>query len=74
MRILGIAIAVVAFMFGFRMILTAFRAAVSGQVLVRDGMRTRWEPAPTPNDAWKVALREALMGLLFIILGVALLT
>jgi len=74
MRILALAIAMAALLFGFRMIFIAIRMAMSGKVLVRDGMRSRWQPAPTPQDAWKYALREIIMGLLFVILGVALLT
>jgi hypothetical protein len=74
MRIVGIFIAAFAFFFGFRMLLMAARTAISGKVLTRQGVRTKWQPAPTMNDAWKVAIRDALMGLLLIVLAVFLLT
>lgn len=74
MRILGIVLALGALLFGFRMIIIAIRMAMSGKILVRQGTRTHWQPAPTPHDAWKYALRDIIMGLLFVILGVALLT
>lgn len=56
------------------MLLMAARTAISGKVLTRQGIRTKWQPAPTMNDAWKVAIRDALMGLLLIVLAVFLLT
>ncbi len=74
MRVLGIILASSAFLFGIRLLFLAFRIAVSGQILVRDKVRTHWQPAPSSQDAWKAAFREAIMGLLFVILGVALLT
>ncbi len=56
------------------MIVTALRTALSGQILVRQGVRTRWRPAPTMNDAWKVAFRDGLMGILLIALGILMVT
>ncbi len=73
MRILGILFAVVALLIGLRMTFIAIVTAFTGKVMVRHGVRSRWEPAPTMNDAWKYAFRDALMGILFIILGVTLL-
>ncbi len=72
MRIVGIFFAALVLLFGFRMILIAVRTAVSGKILVRQGLRSYWEVAPTTNHAWKVALRDAIMGLLLITLGLVL--
>lgn len=74
MRILAIVIAGVVILFGFRLITIALQTAVSGKILVRNGVRREWQPAPTPNDAWKVAFRDGLMGVLLIVLGVFLIT
>jgi len=74
MRIVAIFIAGIAILFGVRMVITALITALSGKVLVRQGVRTKWQPAPTMNDAWKVAFRDGLMGLLLVILGLALIT
>ena len=74
MRIFGILLAAIAFIIGFRMVTIALRTALSGKVLVRQGVRSKWEPAPSINDAWKVAIRDAIMGILLIVLGFFLLT
>lgn len=74
MRILGIVIAALAFIIGVRMVALAIRTAFSGKILTRHGIRSTWQPAPTMNDAWKVAFRDAIMGILLIILGFTLLT
>lgn len=74
MRIVGIFFAAFALLFGLRMVVTALRTALSGKILVRQGIRTRWEPAPTMNDAWKIAFRDGLMGILLVVLGVMLIT
>ena len=72
MRIFGLFLAVLALLIGLRMIAIAIRTAFTGKVLVRAGLRSRWQPAPTMNDAWKFAFRDGLMGILFLILAVAL--
>ena len=74
MRILGIFVAAFALIIGIRMVTLAIRTALSGKILTRQGVRTRWQPAPTMNDAWKIAFRDAIMGILLIILGFTLLT
>jgi hypothetical protein len=74
MRILSLAIAIFLLMFGVRMVVTALRTALSGKILVRQGAQFKWQPASTMNDAWKIAFREGLMGILLIVLGVALMT
>ena len=74
MRIVGIFLAALAVMFGVRLLGIAMRTVFSGKVMVRQGVRSRWEPAPSPNDVWKIALRDAIMGLLLIVLGIVLLT
>jgi len=74
MRILGIFVAAFALLFGVRMVALAVRTAFSGKILTRHGVRSQWLPAPTMNDAWKVAFRDAIMGILLIILGFTLLT
>ena len=73
MRIVGIFFAAVVMLFGIRMILIAIRTGFSGKVLVRQGLRSHWQAAPTTNYAWKVAVRDGIMGLLLITLGVVLL-
>ena len=72
MRILGIVLAVIAILLGLRMVFSAIYMAFSGKVMVRQGLRNHWVTAPSMNDAWKMAFRNALMGLLLVILGVAL--
>jgi len=74
MRILGILIAALALLFGVRMVVLAVRTAFSGKILTRRGVRSTWQPAPTMNDAWKIAFRDGIMGILLIILGFTLLT
>lgn len=74
MRILGIFVAAFALIIGIRMVTLAVRTAFSGKILTRQGVRTKWQRAPTMNDAWKVAFRDAIMGILLIILAFTLLT
>ncbi len=74
MKIFGIFFAAIVLLFGFRMVITAFRMAMSGKVLVRKGIRSEWQPAPNIKDAWGAAFQEGLMGIMLIALGVALLT
>jgi hypothetical protein len=69
MKIAGIVIALLVLLFGLRMILTALQTALSGKILVRQGFRTHWQPAPTMNEAWKVAFRDGVMGLLLLALA-----
>ncbi len=66
-------IAVIPFLFGLRLIYVAVKTALSGKVLVRQGFRTTWQPAPNHADALKTAFRDGLMGILLIVLAVALL-
>lgn len=72
MRIFNIVLAALVLLFGLRMVLTAVQTAISGKILVRQGIRSKWQPAAVRSDAWKVALRDGLMGLLLIVLGVFL--
>ncbi|MCB0209021.1 MAG: hypothetical protein KDJ52_06820 [Anaerolineae bacterium] len=72
MRIAGIFLAALSIIFGLRMIVTAAQAIYTGKVLVRHGIRTQWQPAPAMSDVWKIAFRDALMGVLLITLGVML--
>jgi hypothetical protein len=75
MKIFGIVLAAFSILIGFRLLVTALQAAVSGKILVRQGrMRAKWQPAPTMGEVWKVAVRDGLMGLMLIALGVALIT
>lgn len=73
MKIAGIVIAVLVLLFGLRMVLTALQTALSGKILVRQGFRTHWQPAPDINEAWKVAFRDGVMGLLLITLAFVIL-
>ncbi|HRV95561.1 MAG TPA: hypothetical protein P5526_25630 [Anaerolineae bacterium] len=72
MRIAGIFLAIISILFGLRLIVTALQAILTGRVLVRQGIRTKWQPAPDMSEVWKVAFRDVLMGVLLIILGVML--
>jgi hypothetical protein len=72
MRIFNIVLAALLLLFGLRMVLTAVQTAISGKILVRQGIRSKWQPVSVRSDAWKVALRDGLMGLLLIVLGVVL--
>ncbi|HXV98750.1 MAG TPA: hypothetical protein VEC93_10030 [Anaerolineae bacterium] len=69
MKILAILVAILVLLIGLRLVLTAVQAAITGKILVRQGIRSKWQPAPTRNDVWKAAIRDGLMGLLLIVLG-----
>jgi hypothetical protein len=69
MKILAILIATLVLLIGLRLILTAVQAMVSGKILVRQGLRSKWQPAPSRSEIWKSALRDGLLGLLLIVLG-----
>lgn len=72
MKVFNIVLATILLLFGLRMVLTAAQTAISGKILVRQGIRSKWQPVAARSDAWKVALRDGLMGLLLIVLGVFL--
>ncbi len=72
MRILAISIALLVLLIGLRLVLTAIQAAITGKILVRQGLRSRWQPVPKRNDVWKAVLRDGLMGVLLMVLGVVL--
>lgn len=72
MKIFNIVLAAFLLLFGLRMVLTAVQTAISGKILVRQGIRSKWQPAAVRSDAWKLAIRDGLMGLLLIVLGVVL--
>ncbi len=74
MPILSLVIAALVILFGFRLVTIALQSVVSGKILVRHGTRREWQPAPNPEEVWKGALRDGLMGILLIVLGVFLLT
>jgi hypothetical protein len=72
MTIFKVFVAALVLLFGLRMVLTAVQTAISGKVLVRQGIRSKWQPVPDRGDAWKAAIRDGLMGLLLVVLGVVL--
>ena len=74
MRLFAIVIAGLVFVFGFRLITVAIKTALSGKVLIRQGLHSDWQRAPNRNEALKIAFRDGLMGLLLIVLGIFLLT
>ena len=74
MPIATIIIAALVILFGFRLLTIAIRSAFSGHVLVRQGMRREWQPAPSKETVWKTAIRDGLMGIMLIVLGVFLMT
>lgn len=74
MRIVGLILAALSMIVGFRLLVMAFQMAMSGKILVRQkGFKAKWVPAPNMSAAWKMAFRDGLMGLLLIALGIALL-
>lgn len=72
MKILGLIFAVLAILMGLRMAFIAVRTAVTGRIVVRRGLRSHWERLPNRDEAWGYALRDAIFGILLIILGVAM--
>lgn len=71
MTLIGLAVAALVTLFGLRLILIATQTALSGKVMIRQGMHTRWQPVAA-EEAWRTAFREGLMGLLLLILGIVL--
>lgn len=74
MRVLGIVIAILAFLFGLRYLATAVQTLWRGKILVRHGLRTTWQTVPESSLIWKTALRQAVMGALLLVLGLTLIT
>ena len=72
MRILGIVFAAFAIIIGLRMAFIAVRTALTGKIVVRRGIRSHWETLPNRDDVWRHAFRDAIFGILLVILGVAL--
>lgn len=72
MRILAILLAILLLLFGLRLVLIAAQTAWSSKILVRHGIRSRWQSAPTRNEAWKMALRDGVLGLLLMVLGIVM--
>lgn len=73
MPVLSVILSALALLFGLRLIITAAQTAITGKVLVRQGVRFHWRPAPNRDHAWKTAFRDGLTGILLIVLGVAFL-
>ena len=48
MRLFGLAVAALLVLFSFRLLTMAFQSALKSQVMVRDGLRWKWQPVP-PN-------------------------
>jgi hypothetical protein len=71
-RILGIIFAVLAILMGLRITFIGVITAFSGKVMVRRGIKSGWEPAVNRDEVWRFALRNVVMGILLVILGVAL--
>jgi len=69
MQLLFITLAILLILYGFRLIIVAGQAALTGRFLVRQGRRTYWHPAPSRLTALKSAFRDMLMGILLIVLG-----
>jgi hypothetical protein len=55
-------------------VVTALQTALTGRILVRQGIRSKWHPAESMGEAWKIAFRDGLMGVLLIGLGIALIS
>ena len=73
MSVLSVILSAIALLFGLRLIITALQSALTGKVLVRQGIRSRWQPASNRDQAWRTAFRDGLTGILLIVLGVAFL-
>jgi hypothetical protein len=71
MPVLALIFSALAMLFGLRLIITALQTAFTGKVLVRQGVRFRWQPAPDRDAAWRIAFRDGLTGVLLIVLGIA---
>jgi hypothetical protein len=69
MKIGAIVLAVVVLLFGLRLVSIAFKTAFSGKILVRQGLRSHWEPSSSMNEAWKIAFRDGFMGVLLVVLA-----
>jgi hypothetical protein len=41
-------------------------------LLIRQGFRSFWHPAPSRTEALKTAFRDGLLGILLIILGIVM--
>lgn len=71
MRLFGLAVAALLVLFSFRLLTMAFQSALKSQVMVRDGLRWKWQPVP-PEQAWQRAFRDGLMGLLLLVLAMVM--
>jgi hypothetical protein len=74
MKVFAVFLAVVILLIGFRLVVTALQTALTGRILVRQGIRSKWHPATNMSEAWKIAFRDGLMGILLIGLGIALIS
>jgi hypothetical protein len=71
MRLVGLVVAALMLLFGFRLLTVAGQAAFKSRVMVREGIRWKWHTVPA-NEAWQRALRDGLMGVLLIVLAVVM--
>lgn len=71
MRIFGLVAAGLILLFGLRLTLVAMQTAIRGEVMVRRGIRAEWQPVER-GEALKQALRDGLMGILLLVLGVVM--
>jgi hypothetical protein len=74
MKFIGVFFAIIFLLVGLRLVVTALQTALTGRVLVRRGFRSQWHPVQDMGEAWKIAFRDGLMGVLLIGLSVALIT
>jgi hypothetical protein len=70
--VLKIFVAAVVILIGSRMVGIAIYTFFTGKVLVRHKTKTKWVAAPSDTDFTTLLLRDGLMGVLLVILGVAL--
>ncbi len=57
---------------GMRAIGAGLYTFFTGKILVRDGVKTKWIDAPSDTDFLTRLIREAVWGLLLVVLGVVL--
>ncbi len=72
MRLIGLVVAALVIVLGFRLITVAIQTAVRSKVLTRQGIRYEWH-AVDPSEAFKRAFRDGFMGVLLMVLGIFML-
>lgn len=72
MIVVKLLIAGIVILIGLRMIGAAIYTFFTGKKLVRKGLKTKWVIAPPNTDFLVLLIRDSLMGILLVVLGVVL--